>query len=221
MYFTKISLCVDINKIKNGIEDIWNKYKLNIFIAIAIAIGIALMFFFKKYFQQDNEKNKDIKDFIIKSLLLYPFVFVTHICLGTSIYLIINKNNGTLIENIISLFFLTMGISIIFIMIVLLLFNAKKNVQSIILLGIIMLPLVFLPPANEKMTMSNMLVSVWLFILGDYFISYECIIGLEKFSKLLEPHFPHISSEWIGFLGTVATAVISLISAILTNGIKL
>lgn len=190
-----------------------------ILIAIA-AMFMILIFVFQKMIH-------DHRSTLIKGLILYPFVMVLDIGLGLSIFIAINTNS--LANDLISIFGYTSIIAIMLITLVLIVSHAVdkssklfslKWIKPIIFIISLFLPFFFLPNiTKKKLTPQDISIPTLLFMLCSLILSY---LFADAFSKFKGSSFNlgskfKISKEWIGFLGTIIAAIISLIGTIITK----
>ena len=167
---------------------------------------------------------------LIKGLILYPFVMVLDIGLGLSIFIAINTNKAlSLANDLISIFEYTSMFAIMLITLVLIVSHAvdksskifsPKWIKPIIFIISLFLPFFFLPNITKKtLTTQDIAIPTLLFMICSLILSY---LFADTFSRFKDSSFHlvgkfKISKEWIGFLGTIIGAIISLIGTIITK----
>lgn len=191
---------------------------------VLLVLAVIVIWIFKKWIYRNRST-------IIKSLILYPFVMTLELVLETSIFINLNTNKAfSFVNDLIHIFGYISILSIMLILLTLIVSNAvdknsenfdvKRVGKPIIFIFNLFLPFFLLPNINKKsLTVQDVKNAVLSFIFCSLVLSYLFADTFSKFgsdslnlgSKL------NISKEWIGFLGTIISAIISMITAILIN----
>lgn len=184
---------------------------------------LILTYVFRKWIS-DNHST------IIKGLILYPFIMVLDLLLEPSIFIVINKNKGlSIINELIPIFGYISALSIMLIILTLIISHAvdrtsqfikKSWYKPIIFISSLLLPFFFMPSITKKLLTTQDITKLTLvFMICSLILSYLFADTFSKFknSSLKIGNKFTVSKEWIGFLGTIISAIISLIATILTK----
>lgn len=191
--------------------------------AICSIISIVIIWFLRK--QITNHRHT-----IVKGLVLYPFTLILQIILVVNTYIAIKTNKSLdSINDMISIFLSASIISIMLIVATLFVsYGEDKNTKFwnahlgklILFSACLIIPAFLLPDISKKnISWQDIKWATLAFMACSLVISYilaDTFSNLKKRYLTINSHFK-IPKDWIGFLGTIGSAIISFIATLLTK----
>lgn len=143
------------------------------------------------------------KNDLIKTCIIYPFILIIHYLSGILLYNFPSNLKDTLINELKLIFAFALQFNFLLIISILainyIVKNSIKDINIVLLLMALYLPFAFI--GQPKMYLLICLVV-------DYYVCWVLVIASKKWKSISVLSFK-ISSQWIGFLGTVVSALIS------------